>query len=819
MKRKLVVIAIILSCSVALSAQIDSIVNELPRPSSAWENGFQARVTQMWGARIPAYNINPGNGSVDSGKSEWSRLLAKMAWPATNHSTTTMKSFVQTGRNMVNGANVGSFYSPFSCAGYAMYYFRWKDSIALYEPTQVDLIYKDVKNMWHQLMKTDNVFDPCCGYNTAGGKEFNSENFHWMMRAAGYLFSHELHNKTIDGIPVDMTRLDLSSNGILVHTGLNSPRTKTIYPAAINSIAFFDGFLKNLTRALYNAGRVEWNSNNYFGHTLNPLLTIYEGAEKCNDPNGAMNKKRAQACLDWMITEAALHFIDGSQVAADARAKNGSFKPYTGSYYQFTIPYFTGDNYTPSFSPGIWTTKDPTEMEVGFLLSSSYRPPQIIIDMAQRNFPLPVEVQSAKPFYHIDQGRYFNNDGTINGEFPYNDWRGENLGRRFEFETNWIDQNVTMASAAVGRPDGTKGTYSEQCMWRIGVKGQRNGARMLSGNAGTMGTTTGRSVQHEIGQFRNMMMQMVKHSSGTSNRIWFIVPDSLHQLQPYGESAFWDVQEYKWLSNNLYLKLRNDVYLAVKPYPQPRQIDAATFTEAPDHTALIFSWEAGQLGSLVFELGNANDYGSFIDFVSIQQPKSISRINDNTYAYTSPNNNTIQMEYVEPGSFLMKPFTYDTPSSNPFSPAGAYPKVWGNGELIDYQSWDSYRTVYGHDLLNQPWGSGVMTIQAGGKSARVSIDPATAGVKFEVEKKSFIATGDEVKHARPYKIYPNPFDTSFALENTDADARVQLFDLLGKNVEFTMDGNIISPRKCNAGIYILKVSGQAGAKSIRIIKR
>lgn len=818
MQRFLLYIAVVFFSNYGF-AQTDSIVSQLPRPNVGWEAGYQQRLNLMWGNRIPAYSINPNNGNQDAGKWEWPKLLAKMAWPATNYSSSTMLNFIQTGRNMVNGSNVGSFYSPFSCAGYAMYYFRWKNEITANDPTQVGLIYSDVKNMWHQLMKADHVFDPCCGYNTYGGKEFNSENFHWMMRAAGYLFAHELHNKSINGVTVDMTNLNLSSNGITLHTGLNSPRTKTIYPNNVNAIAYFDGFLKNLTRTLYNAGRVEWNSNNYFGHTFNPLLTIYEGADKCNDPNGAENKKRAQACLDWMMLEAAIHFVDGAQVAADSRAKTGSFRPFTGSYYQYTIPYFTDTNFKLSCSDAYLATKDPTEMEIGFQLSSSYRPPQIMIDIAQRNFSLPVEIQSAKPFYHIDQGRYFNTDGTINGEFPYNAWNGTGKGRKFEFETIWIDKNLTMASAAVGRPDGSKGTYSEQCMWRIGVKGQQAGARILSGNAGTQTTTAGRSPQHEIGQFRNMMMQMIKHSSAVSNKIWFVVPDSLKQLQTTGEANFWDVQKYKWIDNNLYLQLRPDVFLAVKPYPQPVEITKGTSGEAATHSLLTFRWDANQLGCLLFELATDKDYNSFDDFVAAVQSKNITEINSNTLSYTSANNNTIKMEYVDPGSFEMTPYTYDTPSPNPFSPAGSYPKVWGNGEYIDYQTWDSYKTVYGQNIVNQAWGSGVLELNASGNKARITVDPSSADVKYEIEKKNPTTMVQKNESGKTINIYPNPFTTDFRVENLQPDAIVQLFNACGKQMHVDVIGDIVHPAAAlNAGIYFLKIMCNLNMETYKLVK-
>lgn len=726
---------VFLSFSQLCVSQIDSVVNELPRPAASWEAGFKNRIAEIWGARIPSYIPNPKSEIPDAGKWEWAQLLAKMAYSKTNFNSKTMAAYIATGRKMVNGNYVGSFHSPFSCAGYAMYYFQWKDSIAKYDPAQLDLIYQDVNSMWYQLLKTDHVFDPCCGYNSYGGKEFNSENFHWMMRSTGYLFAHELHNKTISGKLINMHRFDFTCQPITLHTGIATPLTKEITPGAVNVIDFFDGFVKNLTRALYNAGRVEWNSTNYTGHSLNPLLTMYEGADKCNDPNGAATKKRAQACIDWMMVEMALHYQDGFHAAADSRAKTGSFKPFAGSVYQYTIPYFTDETHSTTFPASVWSTIDPSEMEIGFILNSSYRPPQVIIDIAQRKFPLPVEIQSAKPFYHIDHGQYFNQDGSVNGEAPYAAWNGTGKGRRFEFETIWLDHNLTMASAAVGRPDGGQGTYSEQCMWRLAVKGQKYGARMLSGNAGNRTTTAGRSPQHEIGQFRNVMMQMIKNADKQANKIWLAIPDSLNQLPLTGEGNFWDVQQYKWVNKDLYLNMGSGVFIAIKPYPEPLKVEVNTdFAESADHSALIYCWAANVLGTVITEVATANDYTDFESFVNVLQTKSITPINPLTAQYTSGSDNTIRMEYVEPGTFIMTPFTYDTPSPNPLSPAGSYPKVWGNGSFIDYATWDSYKTVYGHDLINQEWGSGVLTLKTAEAASRTTIDPSTAEVKFEVKK-------------------------------------------------------------------------------------
>ena len=802
-------------------SQIDSTVTALPRPAASWEVGFVKRITEIWGARIPTYTPNPTSGNPDAGKWEWGRLLAKMAYPTTNPNATTMSAFIAKGRQMVNGNYVGSFYSPFSCAGYAMYYFHWKDSIAKYDPTQIDLIYQDVNAMWYRLMKADHVYDPCCGYNAAGGKEFNSENFHWMMRSAGYLFAHELHNKTILGETNNLQHFDFTYQPITIHTGLASPNTKDIAPTEVNVTDYFDGFLKNLTRALYNAGRVEWNSTNYTGHSLNPLLTLYEGADKCNDPNGAANKKRAQACIDWMMVEMGLHYQDGFQAAADARAKTGSFKPFVGSVYQYAIPYFADEAHYPTFPTSVWSKIDPTEMEVGFLLNSSYRPPQIAIDIAQRKFPLPVEIQSAKPFYHIDHGTYFNNDGSVKGEAPYSAWKGTGKGRRFEFETIWLDQNLTLASAAVGRPDGGQGTYSEQCMWRLAVKGQKNGARMMSGNAGNRPTTAGRSPQHEIGQFRNVMMQMVQDDDDYFNKIWFTIPDSLRELPLTGEGNFWDVQQYKWVNKDLYLNLGNGVFVAIKPFPAPLTVELNTnYSESTNHSALSFGWDANVVGTVVTEVATTREYADFASFVSVLQSKTITAVNASTSQYTSGNNNTIKMEYVAPGTFMMTPYTYDTPYTNPLSPAGSYPKVWGNGTYIDYATWDSYKTVFGHDLVNQAWGSGVMTLKTANAAARTTIDPATAEVKFEVSKASanMTSTPKILKKKVSFHIYPNPVKNELYVKSKLPINSLLVYNIMGKLMSSHTDVNLISTADLSKGIYFLKINNGEGEALVRFIK-
>lgn len=712
MKRFLTFCFLFLSFYICLHALPFKEVEDIERPDSVWEESFQQRIKTMWGENIAKYKIHPQDPTEDCGKRYWSRLLSKLEYR--DQIGVSLDSLLSVGNQLVMSPHAGSFRKPFSCAGFAMYYFNWKDSIAKLDPAQQKKIYERVDTMWRYLMRSDHLLDACCGYNEQGGKEFNSENFQWMLKAAGYLFSHELQDKKVNDRLVDATKKEIK--GIEVRDE-ESGEVKIIDCEEVDLISYFDNSIINLTKALYNAGRVEWNSNNYFGHTLNPLHTIYQCAEKSGDPNWEKNKKRAQGCLDWMLLEAALHYRDGFQVAADSRAKNGSFLPFKGSYFPYTIPYFADSVLYPSFGENIWKSRNPGDAEIGFLLSSSYRPPKIILDIAQKKFSLPVEIQSAKPFYHIDKGRYFNADGTIKGESAYSNWNNPKYGRRFEFETLYIGNRFTMSSVATGRPDGSLGTFSEECLWRLGVDGENSGCIMLSGNAGDMESTTGRYPWHEISQYRNMMMQLVK--SETNNSIWIAVPKVLST----NDSLI--IKD----DNSIYLNAGNGVFISVKATGTPEITVASEYGESGDYDRIEFKWDTSELGGLIIEVDETPVNQSFIRYVEINKDR-IPIITGERCSYVNSAGNLLEMEFVNPKPYLMVENTFDTPDPNPWPDGGTYPKVWHDGEEVDFNSWDSYKTVFGSPVVNQKWGSGCLELNSKQESVRICVDPDSGEVKF-----------------------------------------------------------------------------------------
>ncbi|MBD3320818.1 MAG: hypothetical protein GF350_06970, partial [Chitinivibrionales bacterium] len=285
------------------------------RPDASWEPGYQQRVDSL----IHAQTWTPGNGesSQDAGKSDWSLLLAEMAKDLGDDPA--LQNWIDTkGDELLNSKWAGSFFKAFSCPGYAMYYFKYKDKLPqsqhnrvysqLYDQRTYDnSVFMDGQSTdeqvtvtgWECLMRPDHHMDPIYGYT-----EFNSENYNWMARLTGYLFAHEYADNTY--------------------------------------VNYYDPYYKNWTRAAFCAGRVEWDSNNYGGYCIQSALNAYEFAPTPED------RRRAQAVLDWLMITTALHHIDGFCVGADVRAKYNAYRPFAGTLVPYSYVYFA-DAIQPSY--------------------------------------------------------------------------------------------------------------------------------------------------------------------------------------------------------------------------------------------------------------------------------------------------------------------------------------------------------------------------------------------------------------------------------------------------------------------------------------
>lgn len=152
-------------------------------------------------------------------------------------------------------------------------------------------------------------------------------------------------------------------------------------------------------RALFHAGRIERNSNHSWGYPFPPLLVLYEFAP---DPQ---TRARARAGLDWMLLEAALHDPDGFHAGPDSRAKTSAHRALACSVWPYTYLYFIEGTNRPTYTAAGAQAKmnrDP----VGFAPWSSYRPPQVLLDIAHRRLALPVEFSGHTAFCDLGHGVY-----------------------------------------------------------------------------------------------------------------------------------------------------------------------------------------------------------------------------------------------------------------------------------------------------------------------------------------------------------------------------------------------------------------------------
>jgi hypothetical protein len=614
-----------------------------------WEAQYQFRLDNLINGQ--SWSICAGNADQDDGKRCWPALLAEM-WKARTNSTALTNYINNQGNTLIFSTWAGQFFKAFTEPGYTFYYYKFREQLPTTQLSKVtNMLYTARNNStpccsftetgWQMMQRTDGHMDPIYPET-----EFNSENFNWMARLAGVLLA------------------------------------RTHEPSLTN---YFNGYLNNWIRALFHAGRVEWNSNNYFGYTFNPVLVLHEFAPDLEA------KRKAKAALDWMALETALHYLDGFQAGPDVRAKDNAFRPFAGSAWPFSYLYFVDAANHPTYTTNAAAAAMFRDM-VGIVPWSSYRPPQAVIDIAQRKFTLPVEMRNAKPFYHLDNDNYA-------------DWAGNTArSRRFEFETVYYDDKYLLASLATYRPDGAVGTFSEQSVWRLAVKGTTAGSRQMVGNAGNFATMAGRCPQEEIGQYRNVMMRLLK---GADN-MWIAVTNAI-TVEITGTKAFAD--------------LGQGVYVALLA-TNATGVTSNAWSYDGTYRQVKWTFPTNQVGALVMEVGVARDFGNYAAFKT--QINSTNRFilpGAEVVEYTAVSGRKLKMEY--------QPTTnYTLVSGQVISPAGVVPKVWADGQYLDYSTWPAYGVSHGQNIVSQPWGSGMLTLGAGSNGFSIVVDPASAAVSY-----------------------------------------------------------------------------------------
>jgi hypothetical protein len=235
--------------------------------------------------------------------------------------------------------------------------------------------------------------------------------------------------------------------------------------------------IKQYARTLYRVGMGEWDSENYHGHSIGPLCNLYDFAR--DDEVRLL----AKACLDWVFAAGAVKYYRGGFNGPTKRDYN-HVQPFGGSAANMLMLHF-GD--CPQ-KEGDW------ESDEVHLITSAYRPPPAVLELARKQFKRPVEILSAKPSYSATT-------------------TGDDRSPPEYLETQYIGHSFLMGSL----PSGTSEDGGDVNGFKILTYSQRRGANAIQGIPGDDPTHVG-SPKYEkgkvagpnrVGQYGNVAIWLV----------------------------------------------------------------------------------------------------------------------------------------------------------------------------------------------------------------------------------------------------------------------------------------------------------------------
>ncbi len=160
---------------------------------------------------------------------------------------------------------------------------------------------------------------------------------------------------------------------------------------------------------LYYGSMGEWESENYLGHSIIPLLNAYDFAK-----DGEV-RLLAKAALDWMCAAGATKYWRGGFNGPTRRDYNHPY-PFGGSAPAILWMWFDDSPIRP----------EEFESDEVHVITSAYRPPRAVVHLARRNFSRCAELIACK-------AKYAPWDNPLDLEPQY--WETQYFGNTFQFGT------------------------------------------------------------------------------------------------------------------------------------------------------------------------------------------------------------------------------------------------------------------------------------------------------------------------------------------------------------------------------------------------
>ncbi len=414
--------------------------------------------------------------------------------------------------------------------------------------------------------------------------------------------------------------------------------------------------LRAYAEALFSTGMPEWDSANYLNHALTGWLPLHDFAKD----RGV--RTLAKAVLDFVSASAAVKYFHGSWAGPSLR-DYGNIGPHAGAAGEFWH-YFGG-------LPG--PAAEPYRDFV-HVMTSPYRPPAAVVELARKNFARPVEILAAKPSY----------DG----------WRQPGGERApTHFETTWIGHHTQVGSLPTGHAD----------MPGMNLNGFRLLAENSTRGADTVIVFTASEWNHShatatnggdrIAQRNGALVWM---NSVPATKFHFFLPQSAEVADGERGTVFVRLQK-TWLALHPVGpgKLVPDAALTAKACGPKKDGEAPRF---PDDAV----WTLEGAGGFALEVGEPETHGDFASFRERVAAKArLERPSERETHLTAADGTRVGLKLTEKG----------------------LPEVFRDGALHD---WTAHRALWGGE--NSPilmgWKEGRLRVGAGGRKMEATLPPA-----------------------------------------------------------------------------------------------
>lgn len=435
-----------------------------------------------------------------------------------------------------------------------------------------------------------------------------------------------------------------------------------------DTAALYKKYLLDYTKTLYRIGIGEWDSENYHGHSTAPLLNLYDFA-KDKEVRAA-----AKACLDFYAAAGAVKYYRGGFNGPTKRDYNHA-QPFGGSAANSLWVWF-GDH--PQGKTDHWESDEVHQ------ITSAYRPPLAVVNLARKKFDRPVEIFAAKPEYsattqHLSESKpeyletqYIANSylmGSLTGGTSVDG--GDVNGFKILAYDN-MDGAVALHAAPSANPD-----YPGSPMYKQGVIAAPN----------------------RVAQQENLALWLVK--DGKSPWLWVIPKDVKVSVE--GNVTFLECDR-TWLAIRSLgaTTMKEDSDLT-------RQLEENEKSRFPGHKVLSAKGAAGAFCGLAIEVGEKQSHGSLDKFKTAVKSAEVdlSELGQGVARYKASDGKHLGIHWNDGPLDL---------------------GVWRNGQRRDLVRDAGY--VYRSDVINAEWGSGVLEINAGGETFRCEVDD-DGKVKFD----------------------------------------------------------------------------------------